>query len=118
MILYLATILGISPEQFEAAKVDGASKWMQIRHVTLPHLKPTIVILFILNISRLFASDFGLFYQVPLNSGMIRSATQTIDVYVFNMLMHQNNISLSAAASVMQSFVGPPQAFIQLVKCL
>jgi len=106
MIVYLATILGISIELFEAAKVDGASKFQQIRHITIPHLKPTVVMLFILSVSRLFASDFGLFYQIPMNSGMIRNVTQTIDVYVYNLLMHQNNISMSAAASVMQSFVG------------
>jgi putative aldouronate transport system permease protein len=106
MIIYYASILGISPEFYEAAKVDGATKWQQIKFITLPHLKPIVITMFILSISKIFASDFGLFYQIPKNSGSLYSVTQTIDTYVFNMLMNQNNISMSSAASVMQAIVG------------
>ena len=106
MIIYYASILGISPEYYEAARVDGATKWMQIRFITLPHLKPAIITLFILSVSKIFASDFGLFYQVPKNSGTLYSVTQTIDTYVYNTLMNQNNISMSSAASVFQSLIG------------
>ncbi|RHP34344.1 ABC transporter permease [Lachnotalea sp. AF33-28] len=106
MVLYLSTILGISIEYYEAAKVDGATKWQQIRHVTLPLLKPTVITMLILSISKICMSDFGLFYQVPKNSGTLYSVTQTIDTYVYNALMNQNNIAMSSAASVLQAIVG------------
>jgi putative aldouronate transport system permease protein len=106
MVIYLATIIGISADYFEAARIDGATKWQQIRYITLPGLKSTAITLFILSMGRMFYSDFGLFYQVPRNSGMIYSVTQTIDTFVYNALMVQNNFSLSSAASVYQSVVG------------
>ncbi len=106
MVLYLATILGISTEYYEAAKIDGASKLKQIRYITLPFLKPTVIMMVILGISKIFNSDFGLFYQVPKNSGAIYSVTQTVDTYVYNALMNQNNIMMSSAASVAQAVVG------------
>ena len=106
MVLYLSTILGISAEYYEAAKVDGATKWQQIRHITLPFLKPMVITMTILSISRICASDFGLFYQIPRNSGTLYDVTQTIDTYVYNALMNQNNIAMSSSASVMQAIVG------------
>lgn len=106
MVLYLSAILGISNDYYEAAKIDGATKWQQIRHVTLPFLKPTVITMTILSVSRICSSDFGLFYQVPKNSGTIYSVTQTIDTYVYNALMNQNNISMSSAASVLQAIIG------------
>ncbi|MCM1220170.1 MAG: ABC transporter permease subunit [Lachnospiraceae bacterium] len=106
MVLYLSSILGISGEYYEAARVDGASKWQQIKSITLPFLKPTVITMTILSISKICMSDFGLFYQVPKNSGTLYSVTQTIDTYVYNALMNQNNIAMSSAASVMQAFIG------------
>lgn len=106
MIIYYSTIVGISQEYFEAARIDGASKWQQIKSITLPLLKPTIITMFILSVGRIFNSDFGLFYQVPKNSGMLYSVTQTIDVYVYNALMKNSDYGMSAAASVFQSVVG------------
>ncbi len=106
MVLYLSTILGISKDYYEAARVDGATKWQQITNITLPLLKPMVITMSILNISKICTSDFGLFYQVPRNSGAIYSVTQTLDTYVYNALMNQNNISMSSAASVMQAFIG------------
>lgn len=106
MVLYLSTILGISKDYYEAARVDGATKWQQITNITLPLLKPMVITMSILNLSKICNSDFGLFYQVPRNSGAIYSVTQTLDTYVYNALMNQNNISMSSAASVMQAFVG------------
>lgn len=106
MVLYLSSILGISPEYYEAAKVDGATKLQQIFYVTLPFLKPTVITMTILSISKICNSDFGLFYQVPKNSGTIYSVTQTIDTYVYNALMNQNNISMSSSASVLQAIIG------------
>ena len=106
MILYYACIIGIAPDYYEAARVDGTTKWQEIKNVTLPFLKPTIITMVILSIGKMFYSDFGLFYQVPKNSGMLYSATQTIDTYVYNALMTQNNLGMSAAASFYQSIVG------------
>jgi len=105
-IIYLSSIIGISPEFYEAAKVDGASKLQQIKFITLPCLKPTVITLFILSVGRIFYSDFGLFYQIPKNSGMLYSVTQTIDTFVYNALMTQNNIGMSSAAGLYQSIVG------------
>lgn len=106
MIIYLSSIVGISPEYYEAAKLDGAGKWKQITKITLPLLKPTIITMFIMNIGRMFYSDFGLFYQIPQRSGALFPVTQTIDTYVYNALMQQGNISLSSAAGFYQSIVG------------
>ena len=106
MIIYLSSIVSISPEYYEAATIDGATKWQQIRKITLPLLKPTIITLLILAVGRIFASDFGLFYQVPRNSGALYETTQTIDVYVYNALMKNSDYGMSSAASVFQSIVG------------
>lgn len=81
MILYYATICGIDHTLYEAAVVDGASRWQQIRNVTLPSLRSTIIILTLMALGGIFRSDFGLFYQVPQNSGPLISVTQTIDTY-------------------------------------
>ena len=105
-ILYYSSLIGISSEYYEAAALDGATKWQQIKTITLPLLKPTIIILFILSCGRIFNSDFGLFYQVTRNSGMLYSTTRTIDVYVYNALMNNNDYAMSSAASVFQSIVG------------
>ena len=105
-IVYLATIVGIDKSYYEAATVEGASKWKQICYITLPLLKSTIVMLTIMSIGRIFYSDFGLFYQVPMNSGALYETTQTIDTYVYHGLMELNDISMSSAASVYQSVVG------------
>lgn len=106
MILYYATICGIDHTLYEAAVVDGASRWQQIRNVTLPSLRSTIIILTLMALGGIFRSDFGLFYQVPQNSGPLISVTQTIDTYVYRGLMQTNNIGMSSAAGVYQSIVG------------
>lgn len=105
-VLYYSSIIGISTEYYEAAALDGATKWQQIKTITLPMLKPIIITLFILNVGRIFNSDFGLFYQVTRNSGMLYDTTRTIDVYVYNALMNNNDYAMSSAASVFQSVVG------------
>lgn len=106
MLLYLSTIVGIDKSYYEAAMLDGATKWQQIKTITLPLLKPTIIMLAILQIGQIFRSDFGLFYQVPMNQGALFNATQTIDTYVYRALLVNNNVGMSAAASFLQSIVG------------
>jgi putative aldouronate transport system permease protein len=106
MVVYLASISGIDASLYEAAIIDGATKWQQVKHITIPMLKPIIIILFILSVGRIFSSDFGLFYQVPRNSGPLVNVTQTIDVYVYKALMGMNNIGFSSAAAFLQSIFG------------
>ena len=106
MILYYATICGIDSTLYEAAVVDGATRWQRIRNVTLPGLKSTVIILTLMALGGIFRSDFGLFYQVPQNSGPLISVTQTIDTYVYRGLMQTNNIGMSSAAGLYQSVVG------------
>lgn len=105
-VLYLAAITGIDRTQYEAAAVDGATKWQQIRHVTLPNLRTMIIILFILNVGKIFNADFGLFYNVPLNSGSLYSTTQVIDTYVYRAYMNSGSIGMSSAAGLLQNVVG------------
>lgn len=105
-IIYFATIIGIDRSYYEAAVVDGATTWQQIRHITLPSLRPTIITLTIMYIGRIFASDFGLFYQVPQNSGMLYATTQTIDTYVYRALLQLNDVGRATAAGFLQSVLG------------
>ncbi len=105
-IVYLATILGFDRAYYEAAIIDGCNKMQQITKITIPMLKPTIIMLTLMAVGRIFYSDFGLFYQVPMNSGQLYPVTQTIDTYVFRGLLQLGNVSMSSAAGVYQSLIG------------
>ena len=105
-IIFLSSIIGINRSLYEAASIDGASKFQQITKITIPQLRPTIITLFIMQTGRIFYSDFGLFYQVPLDSGTLYSVTNTVDTYVYRALLVSNNISTSSAASTYQSICG------------
>ncbi len=105
-VIYLASIAGIDPTYHEAAAVDGATGWQQIRHITLPLLMPVVVILTLLAIGRIFFGDFGLFYQVPMNMGPLFPTTNVIDTYVYRTLINMGDIGMSSAAGLYQSVVG------------
>jgi putative aldouronate transport system permease protein len=105
-LIYIAGIAGIDVSFYEAAELDGASKWQQITRITFPCLVPSIVTILLMSIGRIFYSDFGLFYQVPQNSGSLFAVTNTIDTYVYRALMAAGGIGRSAAAGVFQSVVG------------
>ena len=105
-ILYLAAITGIDKSQYEAAAIDGASKAQQIWYVTIPNLRKMIIILLIMDVGKIFNSDFGLFFSVPQNSGTIFRTTQVLDTYVYRALMNSQNIGMSTAASLFQNSVG------------
>lgn len=105
-IIYYATLVGVDHSYYEAAAIDGATRWQQIRHVTLPALTPTIITLTLLSVGKIFYSDFGLFYQVPMNSGPLLDVTNTIDTYVYRGLIQLNDLGMSSAAGVYQSLVG------------
>ncbi|GAA3411206.1 ABC transporter permease [Paenibacillus hodogayensis] len=105
-VIYLASMIGIDPEYYEAATIDGASKFQQIRAITLPLIVPTIITMTLLAIGRIFYSDFGLFYQVPMNAGALYDTTNVIDTYVYRGLMQLGDIGMSSAAGMYQSLVG------------
>ena len=105
-IIYLSSVVSIDKSLYEAAYVDGCGKWKQITKITLPMLKPTIITMVLIQVGRIFYSDFGLFYQVPMDSGSLYSVTQTIDTYVYRSLLQTNNISMASAASTYQAVVG------------
>ena len=105
-IIYMASIGGIDKSLYESARLDGANKWKQITNITLPMLRPMITLMMLMSVGRIFNSDFGLFYQVPLGSGLLYNTTQTIDTYVYRALLEMNNVSMSSAASVFQAVIG------------
>ena len=105
-VLYLTAITGIDAEQYEAAAIDGATKWDQIRYVTLPHLRTMICILLIMNVGKIFAADFGLFYNVPMQNGALFPVTQVIDTYIYRVFITTGNIGQSSAAGLLQNVVG------------
>lgn len=105
-LIYISSINGIDRILYEAASLDGAGKWKQITNVTLPSLKGTVITMTLLNIGRIFYADFGLFYQVPMNSGQLNEVTNVIDTYVYRSLLQMNNTGMSAAAGFYQSIVG------------
>ena len=105
-IIYIATMSGIDAELYEAAKLDGANKMQQIFHITLPLIRPTVILMLLMSVGRIFNSDFGLFLQVPMNSGMLYPTTQTIDTYSYRALMELNDVGKSSATGVFQSVLG------------
>ncbi|MDM0448019.1 ABC transporter permease subunit [Clostridium perfringens] len=105
-VVYLASICGIDKSYYEAAMIDGASKFQQIKYITVPLLKPVMIIMFITSIGGMFRGDLGLFYQLPKDSGALYSVTNVIDTYVYRGLMNLGDIGMSSAASLYQSFVG------------
>ncbi len=105
-IIYLATITGIDRELYEAAAIDGASKWRQFTNITLPHLIPVIVLLQILAVGRIFGSDFDMFYTLPSGAALVKDVTYTLDVFVYSMLRSNLPLGYPAAAAFLQSIVG------------
>ena len=105
-IIYFSAIIGIDRNLYDAAKIDGCGRVRVIKNITLPLIKPTIYTLVMLQIGRIFYSDFGLFYQVPMNAGPLYTVTTTIDVYVYRALITLNNIAMASASSTYQAIVG------------
>ena len=105
-VVYLASVAGIDKELYEAAVIDGAGKWNQAWYITIPQLTSTMIIMFLLALGNIFRADFGLFYQVTMNSAMLYEVTDVIDTYVYRALTTMNNIGMSSAASFYQSVVG------------
>ena len=102
-MLYLAAITGIDTTQYEAAAIDGASKWQQILHVTIPNLRTMIAILFIMNVGKIFNADFGLFWNVPMNNGALMDVTNVVDTYIYRVFSVTQDVGMSAAAGLLQN---------------
>ena len=105
-VLYYAALMGVDRELFEAAEIDGAGKLRQMWYISLPMLKSIIVMMMILNIGKIFYGDFGLFYNLTLNSSLLYQTTDVIDTYVFRTMMVMGDVGMSAAACFLQSVVG------------
>lgn len=105
-VIYLASICGIENTYYEAAMIDGATKWQQIKNITLPMLVPILVVLTILSLGRIFAADFGLFFNVPMESGALFSTTSVIDTYVYRAMTTLADFGMSTAAGLAQSVAG------------
>lgn len=105
-VVYLASIMGISDEYYEAAKIDGANIFKQIRYITIPLLMPTFVLLILFSIGGILKGQFDLFYQIIGNNGILYNATDIIDTYVYRSLTVNFNIGMGTAAGLYQSFFG------------
>lgn len=105
-VLYMSVLSGIDTELYEAAEIDGASKWKKIWHITLPALIPMITVMLLLSVGNIMRSDTGLFYQVTRNSGILYDTTQVIDSYVLNAIYKSSNYGFTSATSFFQSVVG------------
>ena len=105
-IVYVASISGISQEYYEAAVLDGASKFQQALYVTLPHLRKIITIMLIMSVGSLLKGDFGLFYNVTQNNGALYEVTDVIDTYIYRARKLLGDTGMSSAAGLYQSFVG------------
>ncbi|NTV89735.1 MAG: sugar ABC transporter permease [Clostridiales bacterium] len=106
IVVYLASIVGIDTSYYEAAAIDGATKWQQVKSITLPMLAPIAIIMTLLAVGRIFNADFGLFFNVPKNSGQLYPVTNVIDTYVYNALRNTNNLGMTAAAGLYQCVIG------------
>lgn len=104
-IMYYAALMGVDAALFEAAELDGATKLQKIRYISIPTIKGIIIILLILNLGSIFRGDFGLFYQIPRNVGMLYPTTDIIDTYVMRGLQ-SGSYAVSTAVGLIQSLVG------------
>ncbi len=105
-IIFMAAIIGIDDEYYEAATIDGASKWKQITAITIPLIRPVIIVMVLLQVGRIFNADFGLFWQVTRNAGAIYDTTRVIDTYVYQSFINAGDIGMSSAAGLYQAVVG------------
>jgi putative aldouronate transport system permease protein len=102
-VIYIASITNIDAECFEAADIDGANIFQKIRYITIPSITPTIIIMLLLNVSKILRGDFQMFYQIVGNNGQLFNATDVIDTFVFRSLISSGDISMSSAATFYQS---------------
>lgn len=105
-VVYLATISGFDSGYYEAAKIDGASKWQQVWYISLPLLKPTVITLTLLSVGKIMNADFGLFYNVTGDMPTLYATTDVLDTYIYRALRQLGDIGISSATGFFQSVVG------------
>lgn len=105
-IVYVAAITSFDQEMYEAAKIDGASRFQQVLHITLPLLKVTIVMLTIMGIGKIFSGDFGMLYAIIGDNPTLYPTTDVVDTFVYRALRQLNNLGMSTATGLFQSVVG------------
>lgn len=106
IIVYIASIVGVSKDYYEAAAVDGATRFQQIRYITIPMLVPLLITLTLLQVGRMFYTDMGLFFIVTRNTGTLFNATNTIDTYVYRGLLSTGDLGMVSAAGFYQAVLG------------
>ena len=106
VLMYYASLMSIDSSYYEAAAIEGATRLQMIRRITLPFLYPMMIILTILAVGKIMNSDFGLFYQVPMDSKTLYSTTDVLETYVYRALIQSGNIGMSSAAGFLKSVVG------------
>ncbi len=102
-VIYLAAIMGIDQEIYEAATIDGASRFRKIRHITLPSLKSTAIVLILLGIGRIMRGEFDMFYNLIGNNGTLIDSTDIIDTLVFRSILGTQDFGMASAAGLYQS---------------
>ncbi len=102
-IIYLAAITAIDPSLYEAAAIDGAGRWAKIRHIILPGIRPTVMILLLMNVGNVLNAGFEV--QYLLGNGLVQSVSQTIDIYVLKWGISQGDYAIGTAAGIFKSFV-------------
>ncbi len=105
-VVYLATIMGIDSSIYEAAEIDGASKFQTTIRIIIPMLVPTMIILVLLSLGNIFRGDFSMYYQLVGNNSMLWPTTDVIDTFVTRSLLQTNDIGMSSAAGFFQSIFG------------
>jgi putative aldouronate transport system permease protein len=105
-VIYYAALMGINPEFYEAATIDGAGRLQKAWHISVPSIKNIVIMIGIMNVGKIFYSDFGLFYNVPLNSPLLYRTTDVIDTFVYRSLTSMGDIGMASAAGFFQSFCG------------
>lgn len=105
-VIYLSAITSIDEGLYEAARIDGANAWHEIRYITLPGLKPTVITMLMLRLSNILKGQFDLFYQIVGDNGLLYKATDILDTYVFRSMTKTFNVGFGSAAGLYQSLVG------------
>lgn len=105
-VVYLAALTGLDSELFEAAKIDGATRIKQIWYISLPMIRPIIIVMVILSVGNMLRGDFGLFYNVTMNSPLLYPTTDVVDTYVYRSLMNVSDIGMASTTGFIQSVVG------------
>ena len=105
-VIYYAALMGVDICLFEAAEIDGATRWQRTKYIIIPSLTNLITILTILKIGNIIRADFGLFYQIPRDVGALYATTDVIDTYIFRTMRVVGNMGMSSAVGLLQSVVG------------